>query len=109
MWHVLRLHCAVSQVCVYTLACNVWFHMYDCVKLLGLLESTQTITLVMENLAGGDVLHHIEKVSLYRESDASALVRQLVSALAHCRAQGVVHRDVKVRASVRPRCLFCVL
>ena len=78
-------------------------------KLLGLLESTQTITLVMENLAGGDVLHHIEKVSLYRESDASALVRQLVSALAHCRAQGVVHRDVKVRASVRPRCLFCVL
>lgn len=77
-------------------------------KLLGLLESTQTITLVMENLAGGDVLHHIEKVSLYRESDASALVRQLVSALAHCRAQGVVHRDVKVRASVRPRCLFVV-
>ena len=49
----------------------------------------------MENLPGGDVLHYIERRSLFKESDAAALVRQLVAALAHCQAHGVVHRDVK--------------
>mmetsp|Transcript_68222 Transcript_68222/g.137222 ORF Transcript_68222/g.137222 Transcript_68222/m.137222 type:complete len:560 (-) Transcript_68222:101-1780(-) len=71
-----------------------------CLKLMGVLESPQELTLLVDNVDGGDVLQYImrggsERGKAFDEATAATLVSQLLDAIAHCHDKGVVHRDVK--------------
>ncbi|CAB1332975.1 unnamed protein product [Coregonus sp. 'balchen'] len=51
--------------------------------------------LVMELLRGGELLERIKRKKLFGESEASQLLRSLVSAVGFMHEAGVVHRDLK--------------
>ncbi|XP_077179600.1 ribosomal protein S6 kinase alpha-5 isoform X2 [Paroedura picta] len=51
--------------------------------------------LVMELLKGGELLERIRKKKLFSETEASYIMRRLVSAVSHMHDVGVVHRDLK--------------
>ena len=49
----------------------------------------------MEYAPKGDLLEHINKHGYIYEDEAKKMFRQIVTAVAHCHASGVVHRDLK--------------
>ncbi|MEE6526299.1 hypothetical protein FKM82_026867 [Ascaphus truei] len=51
--------------------------------------------LVMELLKGGELFERIKKKKLFSESEASYIMRRLVSAVSHMHDVGVIHRDLK--------------
>lgn len=51
--------------------------------------------LVLELLKGGELLDRIRKKSKFTESEASGILRKLVSAVSFMHSRGVVHRDLK--------------
>ncbi|XP_007442631.1 ribosomal protein S6 kinase alpha-5 [Python bivittatus] len=51
--------------------------------------------LVMELLKGGELLERIQKKKYFSETEASYIMRRLVSAVSHMHDVGVVHRDLK--------------
>lgn len=51
--------------------------------------------LVMELLRGGELLERIRQKDRFTESEASRIMRQLVSAVSYMHERGVVHRDLK--------------
>ncbi|GJQ67775.1 JIL-1 [Trypoxylus dichotomus] len=51
--------------------------------------------LVLELLNGGELLDRIRKKSKFTESEASSILRKLVSAVSFMHSRGVVHRDLK--------------
>lgn len=51
--------------------------------------------LVLELLKGGELLDRIRKKSRFTESEASGILRKLVSAVSFMHSHGVVHRDLK--------------
>ncbi|XP_059485343.1 ribosomal protein S6 kinase alpha-5-like isoform X2 [Neocloeon triangulifer] len=51
--------------------------------------------LVLELLKGGELLERIRKKQKFTESEASRIMRQLVSAVSFMHSRGVVHRDLK--------------
>ncbi|XP_018414007.1 PREDICTED: ribosomal protein S6 kinase alpha-5 isoform X4 [Nanorana parkeri] len=51
--------------------------------------------LVMELLKGGELFERIKKKKSFSESEASYIMRKLVSAVSHMHDVGVVHRDLK--------------
>ncbi|XP_056630842.1 ribosomal protein S6 kinase alpha-5-like isoform X1 [Diorhabda sublineata] len=51
--------------------------------------------LVMEYLKGGELFDRIRKKSKFTESEASLIMRKLVSAVSFMHSCGVVHRDLK--------------
>ncbi|XP_067848170.1 ribosomal protein S6 kinase alpha-5 [Heptranchias perlo] len=51
--------------------------------------------LVMELLKGGELLERIRKKKHFSETEASHIMRKLVSAVSHMHDVGVVHRDLK--------------
>ena len=51
--------------------------------------------LVLELLKGGELLDRIRKKSRFTESEASVILRKLVSAVSFMHSRGVVHRDLK--------------
>ncbi|XP_061467943.1 ribosomal protein S6 kinase alpha-5 isoform X2 [Rhineura floridana] len=51
--------------------------------------------LVMELLKGGELLERIQKKRHFSETEASNIMRRLVSAVSHMHDVGVVHRDLK--------------
>lgn len=51
--------------------------------------------LVMELLKGGELLERIRKIKHFSETEASCIMRKLVSAVSHMHDVGVVHRDLK--------------
>lgn len=51
--------------------------------------------LVLELLEGGELLDRIRKKSKFTESEASGILRKLVSAVSFMHSHGVVHRDLK--------------
>ncbi|XP_075782835.1 ribosomal protein S6 kinase alpha-5 isoform X2 [Pelodiscus sinensis] len=51
--------------------------------------------LVMELLKGGELLERIQKKKHFSETEASYIMRKLVSAVSHMHDVGVVHRDLK--------------
>jgi ribosomal protein S6 kinase alpha-5 len=50
---------------------------------------------VLELLRGGELLDRIKKKGRFTESEASRIMRDLISALDFMHARGVVHRDLK--------------
>uniref|UniRef100_A0A5F9CES9 Ribosomal protein S6 kinase n=1 Tax=Oryctolagus cuniculus TaxID=9986 RepID=A0A5F9CES9_RABIT len=51
--------------------------------------------LVMELLSGGELFERIKKKQHFSETEASYIMRKLVSAVSHMHDVGVVHRDLK--------------
>lgn len=64
--------------------------------------------LVLELLGGGELLERIRRKQHFSETEASRIMRKLVSAVSHMHDVGVVHRDLKpevlhVRSVVLPQ------
>ena len=60
--------------------------------------------LVLELLRGGELLEHIRKKRHFSESEASQILRSLVSAVSFMHEEaGVVHRDLKPEVGELPR------
>ncbi|XP_069771998.1 ribosomal protein S6 kinase alpha-5 isoform X2 [Narcine bancroftii] len=55
--------------------------------------------LVMDLLKGGELLERIRKKKYFSETEASYIMRKLVSAVSHMHDVGVVHRDLKPEGS----------
>ncbi|XP_050517014.1 ribosomal protein S6 kinase alpha-5-like isoform X1 [Diabrotica virgifera virgifera] len=51
--------------------------------------------LIMEYLKGGELFDRIRRKSKFTESEASLIMRKLVSAVSFMHSRGVVHRDLK--------------
>lgn len=51
--------------------------------------------LVLELLGGGELLERIRRKQHFSETEASRIMRKLVSAVSHMHDVGVVHRDLK--------------
>lgn len=51
--------------------------------------------LVLELLRGGELLERIRRKQYFSETEASRIMRRLVSAVSHMHDVGVVHRDLK--------------
>uniref|UniRef100_W5N9G8 Ribosomal protein S6 kinase n=1 Tax=Lepisosteus oculatus TaxID=7918 RepID=W5N9G8_LEPOC len=51
--------------------------------------------MVLELLKGGELLERIRRKRLFSETEASRIMRKLVSAVSHMHDVGVVHRDLK--------------
>lgn len=60
--------------------------------------------LVLELLQGGELLEHIRKKRHFSESEASQILRSLVSAVSFMHEEaGVVHRDLKPEVGAGPQ------
>lgn len=70
--------------------------LYVCIDYNITLNSLQVHTyLVLELLSGGELLERIRRKNRFTESEASRIMRQLVSAVSFMHSKGVVHRDLK--------------
>ncbi|CAK8693241.1 ribosomal protein S6 kinase alpha-5-like [Clavelina lepadiformis] len=65
------------------------------VRLHNVYDDKHHYYLVLELLHGGELLSRIRKRSKFTEAEASVIMKQIVSAVAHMHARGVVHRDLK--------------
>jgi calcium/calmodulin-dependent protein kinase I len=52
--------------------------------------------LVLEYMAGGDLIGRIVSLKKYTEQDAKHACKQILKALEHCHAQKIAHRDIKM-------------
>lgn len=65
------------------------------VELKGAYEDKQSVHLVMELCAGGELFDRIISKGHYTERAASSLCRTIVQVVYTCHSMGVVHRDLK--------------
>ncbi|XP_052209389.1 calcium-dependent protein kinase 1-like [Diospyros lotus] len=65
------------------------------VELKGAYEDRQSVNLVMELCAGGELFDRIIEKGHYSERAAAALCRQIVTVVHYCHSMGVMHRDLK--------------
>jgi serine/threonine protein kinase len=56
---------------------------------------TQAITLVLDQVRGGEVFKHLVKVRHYSERTVCQLMKNLMVALKYMHDEGIVHRDLK--------------
>jgi len=70
-------------------------------KLFEVFETKNFLYLVLELVTGGELFDQIVARGEYSEKDASNIVRQIISAVAHLHANGIAHRDLK------PQNLLC--
>uniref|UniRef100_A0A8D8Q9L8 non-specific serine/threonine protein kinase n=1 Tax=Cacopsylla melanoneura TaxID=428564 RepID=A0A8D8Q9L8_9HEMI len=65
------------------------------IKLFQVMETTNNLYLVTEYARGGEIFSHLLTIGQMSEKEASRLFRQILSAVAYCHANNVVHRDIK--------------
>ncbi|KAM8921332.1 ribosomal protein S6 kinase alpha-5 [Pelodytes ibericus] len=65
------------------------------VKLYDVYHDQLHTFMVLELLKGGELFERIKKKKLFSETEASYIMRRLVSAVSHMHDVGVVHRDLK--------------
>ncbi|XP_024529122.1 calcium-dependent protein kinase 2 [Selaginella moellendorffii] len=65
------------------------------VELKAVYEDKQSVHLVMELCAGGELFDRIVSRGHYTEKAAAAVFRTIVRIVQHCHATGVIHRDLK--------------
>ncbi|CAD8139284.1 unnamed protein product [Paramecium octaurelia] len=65
------------------------------VKLYELYQDRQNYYLITEYLNGGELLDKLTKLQSFNERMAAEYMKQVLSALAYCHAQNIIHRDMK--------------
>ncbi|XP_010446189.1 PREDICTED: calcium-dependent protein kinase 11-like [Camelina sativa] len=65
------------------------------VNLIAVYEGEDSVHLVMELCAGGELFDRLEKYGRYSEFRARLLFKQLMQVVKFCHDSGVVHRDLK--------------
>ncbi|XP_047337638.1 calcium-dependent protein kinase 2-like [Impatiens glandulifera] len=65
------------------------------VEFKGAYEDRQSVHVVMELCAGGELFDRIIAKGQYSESAAAAICRSIVNVVNHCHFMGVLHRDLK--------------
>jgi 5'-AMP-activated protein kinase, catalytic alpha subunit len=66
------------------------------IQLYEAVETQRYIYIVMELCEGGSLLDVVREAHRLDETRAATLLAQLLDALQHCHARGIVHRDVKL-------------
>ena len=69
----------------------------NCVKLYEMFETSKKLYMVLELLTGGELFDRIVAKGSYSEKEASAVTKDIASALKYLHSVNVVHRDLKVR------------
>ena len=54
------------------------------------------LIVVMEYLAGGELLDLLKEKGTFDESTARKLFAQIIEAISHCHREGIIHRDLKL-------------
>lgn len=65
------------------------------VQMMEYFSTERRFYIVLDLLAGGMLFNRIVELQHYSESNASVLVRNVLSGLAHIHSRGVIHRDLK--------------
>ena len=65
------------------------------VKYLETYNDYKYIYLVMEYIKGSNLIRYLSSYNQHNEQRTCSIMRDIVSAIAHCHAQGVIHRDIK--------------
>ncbi|KAK8685040.1 hypothetical protein V6N13_041051 [Hibiscus sabdariffa] len=65
------------------------------VDLKAVYEDEDSVHLVMELCAGGELFHRLEKYGRFPESEARDLFKQLMEVVKYCHDNGIIHRDLK--------------
>ncbi|KAJ0100458.1 hypothetical protein Patl1_20051 [Pistacia atlantica] len=65
------------------------------VDLKAVYEDENSVHLVMELCAGGELFYQLEKYGRFSEAEARILFRHLMQVVLYCHEIGVVHRDLK--------------
>eukprot|EP00040_Diaphanoeca_grandis_P021989 m.117649 g.117649 ORF g.117649 m.117649 type:complete len:639 (-) comp28593_c0_seq3:314-2230(-) len=65
------------------------------VELYEVIETEDTLYLIMEYASGGEVFDFLVEHGRMKEKVARQKFRQILSAVEYCHAQGIVHRDLK--------------
>lgn len=66
-------------------------------------EDSSEFKIVMESVAGGELLDRIQEKSYYSEKDARDIMGVIISAIKHCHDRNIVHRYVFLRTE------FCLV
>jgi calcium/calmodulin-dependent protein kinase I len=65
------------------------------IQLMEVIDTPDTLYLVLENAPGGELFDAIVNKGSYSEVDAANIVRQILEAIKYCHEQGIAHRDLK--------------
>ncbi|KAG5475484.1 hypothetical protein LSCM1_03604 [Leishmania martiniquensis] len=65
------------------------------VQMIEYFSTERHFYIILDLLSGGMLFDRIVELRHYSEADASVLVRNVLSALAHIHSKGVIHRDLK--------------
>jgi serine/threonine protein kinase len=65
------------------------------VKVYDVIETTETIYIVMEYEAGGELFDYIVAHKRVKEVEARRFYRMVLSAVDYCHKNAVIHRDLK--------------
>lgn len=66
------------------------------IRLYQVLESEDECYVIMEHASGGELIDYIAAKKYLSEKEARKFFRQIISAVDHCHAAHVVHRDLKL-------------
>ncbi|KAL2911871.1 hypothetical protein HK105_208654 [Polyrhizophydium stewartii] len=70
-------------------------HHPNIVKLYEVIETKNTVFLVMEYASGGELYDYLVVHGKMKEKEARAKFRQILSAVSYCHKKRVIHRDLK--------------
>ena len=65
------------------------------IQLYGVVETSESIHVIMEVVPGGELFDNIVEEGAYTEQETKVVMRQLLSALHFLHEQRIVHRDLK--------------
>ncbi|XP_051058007.1 sperm motility kinase X-like [Phodopus roborovskii] len=65
-------------------------------QLFHLINTKEYTYMVMEHVAGGDLVSHVERVGRLQEDTAQHIFAQVVCAVDYCHMNGIAHRDIKL-------------